>query len=209
MKERYVEIYQIASDRDINHIAFEHYVDAQDRLYSDIYDLVWSGSVQADRLDDIYTTFNIHRPSDFYGHSLSVSDVIWLDKDNVYYVDAFGYAAIPSRFDRDKTQKTHICQPQKLIEAMEHLDYHYDELESDNGQIRFKTPGNVLPLYFASNNQIYDYLSGLVVDDPEKQHKIDECLKQAVHPQNENKGRWLSSKNQDQEDNEKQWRPIR
>ena len=43
--------------------------------------------------DDIFTDFNIRRPEDFKGHSLSVSDIIQLD-DKYYYVDSFGFAEV-------------------------------------------------------------------------------------------------------------------
>lgn len=41
-------------------------------------------------LERLYSKFNINRPEDFTGHSLSVSDVIELDGVN-YYVDSFGF----------------------------------------------------------------------------------------------------------------------
>ena len=43
--------------------------------------------------DDIFTDFNIRRPEDFKGHSLSVSDIIQLE-DKYYYVDSFGFAEV-------------------------------------------------------------------------------------------------------------------
>jgi len=49
-------------------------------------------------LEDIYTRFNVDHPKDFYGHSLSVSDVVVLHKDgkdSAHYVDRFGYKEAP------------------------------------------------------------------------------------------------------------------
>lgn len=55
-------------------------------------------------LDDIYFQFNVQRPPDFIGHSLSVSDVIVLHqkeegsgemKDKAYYVDRYGFTELP------------------------------------------------------------------------------------------------------------------
>ena len=49
-------------------------------------------------LEDIYTRFNVDHPKDFYGHSLSVSDVVVLHKDgkdSAHYVDRFGYREAP------------------------------------------------------------------------------------------------------------------
>lgn len=45
-------------------------------------------------LEDIYTELNIKQPIDYFGHSLSVSDVIRLD-DDYYYCDDFRWVKIP------------------------------------------------------------------------------------------------------------------
>ena len=47
-----------------------------------------------DTLNGIYERFNIDRPTDFHGHSLSVSDLIVVHRDSrtsVFYVDIFGF----------------------------------------------------------------------------------------------------------------------
>lgn len=49
-------------------------------------------------LDDLYLKFNLDHPSDYTGHSLSISDVIVLRKDGAetaYYVDDMGFAKVP------------------------------------------------------------------------------------------------------------------
>ena len=51
-----------------------------------------------DRLDELYETFNIRRPEDFRGHSLSVSDIVALKQNGVvscHYVDSWGFKALP------------------------------------------------------------------------------------------------------------------
>ena len=51
-----------------------------------------------DRLDALYETFNIRRPEDFRGHSLSVSDIVALKQNGVvscHYVDSRGFKALP------------------------------------------------------------------------------------------------------------------
>jgi len=47
--------------------------------------------VTTELLDDIYCKFNINRPEDFRGHSLSVSDVIVIDDTEKYFVDRMGF----------------------------------------------------------------------------------------------------------------------
>ena len=51
-----------------------------------------------DRLNELYETFNIRRPEDFRGHSLSVSDIVALKQDGVvscHYVDSWGFKELP------------------------------------------------------------------------------------------------------------------
>ncbi len=51
-----------------------------------------------DTLDSIYERFNIDRPADFEGHSLSVSDVVVMNRDGevrAFFVDRFGFTEVP------------------------------------------------------------------------------------------------------------------
>ena len=49
-------------------------------------------------LEQIYVEFNLHRPTDFTGHSLSVSDIVALKQDGVvsyHYCDSIGFRELP------------------------------------------------------------------------------------------------------------------
>lgn len=49
-------------------------------------------------LNKLYEQFNINHPSDFKGHSLSVSDIVALNVDSAvscHYVDSFGFKELP------------------------------------------------------------------------------------------------------------------
>ena len=51
-----------------------------------------------DKLNELYETFNIRRPEDFRGHSLSVSDIVALKQNGVvscHYVDSWGFKELP------------------------------------------------------------------------------------------------------------------
>ena len=68
------------------------------KLYKVVYEIEDYQSKTMDTSDksicnDIFTDFNIHRPEDFRGHSLSVSDIIQID-DKYYYVDDIGFAEV-------------------------------------------------------------------------------------------------------------------
>lgn len=52
----------------------------------------------ATTLDNLFERFNIERPNDFTGHSMSVSDVIIMNRGGrltAYYVDSFGFTELP------------------------------------------------------------------------------------------------------------------
>lgn len=51
-------------------------------------------------LEHVFRTFNIHKPRDFKGHSISVSDVVTLD-GTAYYVDSFGFKKIEGFFKEE------------------------------------------------------------------------------------------------------------
>jgi hypothetical protein len=67
------------------------------------YELVYTGALtedgsQIDKLEGLYRTFNIERPQDFTGHSLSVSDIVALKQAGMvsyHYVDSVGYRELP------------------------------------------------------------------------------------------------------------------
>ena len=69
----------------------------------DHYEVVYASSLpaytnQTQMLDSLYEKFNIDHPSDFHGHSLSVSDIVALKVNGVvssHYVDSFGFRNLP------------------------------------------------------------------------------------------------------------------
>ena len=67
------------------------------------YAAVYAGSLDRrgdtqDKLNELYETFNIRRPENFCGHSLSVSDIVALKQNGVvscHYVDSWGFKELP------------------------------------------------------------------------------------------------------------------
>lgn len=50
-------------------------------------------------LEGLYEKFNLDRPSDFHGHSLSVSDIVALKTGNIvscHFVDSIGFVELPN-----------------------------------------------------------------------------------------------------------------
>ena len=97
------EIYQMKDDDNLAHghqffdydFNKEHGFEIRSDKYNKVYQGVYDASVSnAEELDKLWNKFNVDRPEDFKGHSLSVSDVIVLrnnEKESVYYVDGIGF----------------------------------------------------------------------------------------------------------------------
>lgn len=96
------QIYQLKRGENTRELQFESYdrlKESRQTLNPDHYVKVYEAELTKGlSLEDIYTRFNIDYPKDFYGHSLSVSDVVVLHKDgkdSAHYVDRFGYKDAP------------------------------------------------------------------------------------------------------------------
>lgn len=65
-----------------------------DKIYEgDMSSVNARGDTVGDMLEAVFVKFNLDRPEDFKGHSLSVSDVVVMD-DKAYYVDTVGFQTL-------------------------------------------------------------------------------------------------------------------
>ena len=105
-------IYQLRDGEDLHYHRFE----SLDRLEKsglkvekNNYRLVYIASLQEGQtLDDIFEEFNLFRPEDFTGHSLSVSDIVLLHKNGenqAMYVDSFGFRAVSQFLEKQQEQE--------------------------------------------------------------------------------------------------------
>lgn len=80
------------------------------------YDVVYTASLSTDdTLEDIYERFNVNHPSDYKGHSLSMSDVVAIQKDgntDYFYVDSVGFRKLPA-FTEAEREKEHKAPEKK------------------------------------------------------------------------------------------------
>lgn len=124
-----ISIYQINLEKDIQGAAFESYENLKKMqpdfrgVDSSVYQRVFDGEVAAKDLEDVYRIFNIDRPGDYRGRSLSVSDVVRVsESENVasgfYYCDSIGFRQVD--FDpaesgvlKRETVKVVMCEPGK------------------------------------------------------------------------------------------------
>ena len=88
-------IYQLKADPEL------HWQPVDGRNYNRVYAGTLPETASHDPsviLEDLYVQFNLCRPDDFHGHSLSVSDVVVLNhdgKEKAYYTDSYGFAPLP------------------------------------------------------------------------------------------------------------------
>ena len=112
-------IYQIPAGpdgRDFRYRPYEELQAAGLAVDRQNYDLVYTAPLDGKTsLEDIYRTFNADdRPADFRGHSLSVSDVVVLNrggKEEAHYCDSFGFTPVPEFF----LQREKQLAPQELL----------------------------------------------------------------------------------------------
>ena len=87
------------------------------------YELVYTAPLtEKDTLEAIYERFNIQRPADFTGHSLSVSDVVVLNDGKsikACYVDSIGFAELPDFF---KERKIDLQKETILDEQLQEIE---------------------------------------------------------------------------------------
>ena len=107
-----------------------HGMEVEGRDYAYIY----GGKLtETDTLDSLYEKFNLYHPEGYYGHSLSVSDVVILQKDNhikAYYVDSFGFRELPD-FVRQRMHEAEMNR--KREDSVITLDTTGVEIEQHEG----------------------------------------------------------------------------
>ena len=101
------------------------------------YELVYTEPLtEKDTLEAIYERFNIQRPADFTGHSLSVSDVVVInDGESIKacYVDSIGFAELPDFF---KERKMDLKKETILDERLQEIEIFDKPGLFSNGRLR-------------------------------------------------------------------------
>ena len=95
-------IYQLKDGEELRDYRFTNseYMQAHG-MYADRenYNQVYRGRMQENEtLEDIFAKFNVNRPEDFHGHSLSVSDIICVKQNGkitAHFVDSVGFKEVP------------------------------------------------------------------------------------------------------------------
>lgn len=134
-------IYQLKGGSETRDYRFEPYESLQEAglaIDRQNYDLVYTAPLDGKTtLEDIFRTFNLDRPPDFTGHSLSVSDIVVLNRGGdtkAYYCDSAGFVDVPSFLE----QKIETAVDQPIINEDEIRRALCDGSGFENGKMRIQ-----------------------------------------------------------------------
>ncbi|MER2149899.1 MAG: YodL domain-containing protein, partial [Ruminococcus sp.] len=139
------EIYQLADTEQTREAMFLSLQALQNRgltVERSNYEMVYSGELKrGETLDDIYQTFNIHHPSGFMGHSLTVSDVVVLTRageSRAYYCDEVGFTEIPDFVVQEVMQEYILFDPEER--SLSWIYFNPDGNQGDGQIVHNKLP---------------------------------------------------------------------
>ena len=102
-----VEIYQVRNDikesRDISYMSYSYVSRIIPNLKKDLknyyekkyeYENDFDNHTNEEILEILYYKFNMERPEDFKGHSMSTSDIVILNDENMYFCDSYGWQEV-------------------------------------------------------------------------------------------------------------------
>ena len=96
----------------------EHY---EVTYYADL-PAMWQDAPNNEVLEELFQVFNLSRPQDFEGHSLSVSDAIALKRNgevSVHYVDSIGFKELPGFLDTKPERPSVLMNLKEKCDAPE------------------------------------------------------------------------------------------
>ena len=129
-----ISIYQVNTERDWDGVAFESYselesIQGSPDINSELYDTVFDGEADCKNLEDVYRMFNLEKPENYKGRSLSVSDIVEIKEaegasPGFYYCDNYGFKTVEFEPElanpmREATMKVVLVEPGKLARTAE------------------------------------------------------------------------------------------
>lgn len=147
-----IRVFQIDSEKDGNRLKFRSLNEVMENggLDSAIYHQVYGGIVNAANIEDVFALCNLNHPPGYYGHSLSVSDVVEIcegENKGFYYCDTIGFKKVDfdiEKIDRSDMLKVIIleCGKEPYIAEIR------DELKAKQSVVG----GLIEPVYFTDDN---------------------------------------------------------
>ena len=116
------DIYQIKEGGDFRNVRFLNYQElTQKDRKPDMndYEHVYHGQLERDTfLNDLYEQFNINHPDDYRGRSMSISDIIAVDRNRrmrLYYVDRCGFVDVTDEvYSKEQLRDSKLLGNNKL-----------------------------------------------------------------------------------------------
>ena len=152
-----IRVFQIDDGKDADKLKFMSYETVMKRASVDanIYHQVYGGTVNCLDLEGVFSLCNTTFPAGYYGHSLSVSDVIEIcdgERKGFYYCDVVGFEKIDfdiSKVDRSDMLKVLIfeCGKEPYVAEIR------DELKAKQSVVG----GLIEPVYFAEKDNVLIY----------------------------------------------------
>ena len=142
---REYEIYQLnAGGRDYMFLNIKELREMHVTPNISSYDSVYKGTLEPGMtLDSLFDKFNVDRPEDFKGHSLSVSDVIAVTDEHgktAWFVDSIGFTQLPEFFIAQEQQHDVPAEGEKtyLPVYRRTVDYAREAGERDAYRVSFQ-----------------------------------------------------------------------
>ena len=152
-----IRVFQIDDSKDADKLKFMSHENVMKSagVDSNIYHQVYGGVVNCSDLEGVFTLCNTSFPAGYYGHSLSVSDVVEIcdgaDK-GFYYCDPVGFQKID--FDISKVDRSDILNVLIVENGKEPYEAEIrDELKAKQSVVG----GLIEPVYFAENDNALIY----------------------------------------------------
>ena len=148
-----IRIYQISSEKDHDNAAFRNYESIQQRggVDSKIYQQVYGGIAYANNLEELFMQCNTgNSPLGFYGHSMSVSDVVEIcegKNSGFYFVDSIGFKRLDD-FDVSQTDHEDLM---KVVILENDREPYKAEIRKDIHAMQSIVGGLIEPVYFEEN----------------------------------------------------------
>ena len=168
------------------------------------YELVYTAPLtEKDTLEAIYERFNIQRPANFTGHSLSVSDVVVLNDGKsikACYVDSIGFAELPDFFKERKMDlqketildavKEYFAEKNPVLSKEEQAVPVEEESRTDNSDVpvyyesfSYAAENGEVDLYRISrqlNEECRNAIEEAIADNFDGMHLADDATKSVV-----------------------------
>lgn len=152
-----IRVFQINEEKDENALEFMGYDTAMKKGGIDpaIYRQVYGGMVNCADIEGIFTLCNTSCPPGYYGHSMSVSDVVEIcdgKHKGFYYCDSIGFKKID--FDTEKVDRSDMLKVLIIETGKEPYEAEIrDELKSKQSVVG----GLIEPVYFTQNDNVLIY----------------------------------------------------